>query len=336
LRLLLRQAANYGVAEAVQALTAPTTILVQSAVQVRTALLKRLDEAEQALGKRWAVVAPNGVLTGNADLLPEQLYSTLSPNDISAYTTAGEALFGASFRLTLGFVLPPDEATAYQQASARTELLRYHEQNPLIMQEWLQGIAPVREPLDHLSKVVLMNSLIWDEAQGHELPELQPLQLSATASADDYWLGVPYPPTYEPAGDAVSLVQMLPTQYSPAGQQCALWLDEWTEILPEQEQTTAVAFHYDQPNTSAPQSLLLVVPPDTQWSFEHLLGAVNETLDMAKKRTIEPDRLALTHLGTVLPALVAPVAQHGVTFTLDFRRVNDTAKFREDAPSQRV
>jgi hypothetical protein len=58
---------------------------------------------------------------------------------------------------------------------------------------------------------------------------------------------------------------------------------------------------------------------------------VNETLDLAKKRTVEPDALAFTHLATVLPAVVAPVAQQAVTFTLDLGRLNDSARFREKA-----
>jgi hypothetical protein len=112
-----------------------------------------------------------------------------------------------------------------------------------------------------------------------------------------------------------------------------LWLDEWTETLPEPQQTTALAFHYDQPNSEPPQSLLLVVSPQSEtnqpWSYDDVLGAVNETLDLAKKRTVEPDSLAFTHLAPLLPALVAPVAPVAATLTLDFGRINDTAQYQE-------
>jgi hypothetical protein len=84
----------------------------------------------------------------------------------------------------------------------------------------------------------------------------------------------------------------------------------------------------------APQTLLLAVAPRPEenpyWSWEGLLGTVNETLDLAKKRAVEPGSLALTHLGTLLPAIIAPVAQEAVTMTLDFRRINGTAQFAED------
>ena len=335
LRPLLRQAASFGIAEAIQALTAPAATVLHSAVLVRQELARRFDLAQKALGQKLTLAAPAPTGKGNPVFIrPAPGDPTAGdPNEVGAYATAGEALFGASFRLVLAFTLPTAAAAAYTQATnTSTRLLRNHVQNPLVMQEWLQGIAQVRDPLDHLSKVSLINDLLWDADPAHALPELQPTQLAAVADADAYWLGVPYPATYTPPGDALSLVQLLPDGYAAVGPQCALWLDEWNEVLPADHQTTAVAFHYDQPNTSAPQSLLLVVSPDSEdnpeWSYGHLLGAINETLDLAKKRTVEPDALALTHLSSLLPALVSPVSQHGVTFTLDYRSVNHTAKFK--------
>jgi hypothetical protein len=94
-----------------------------------------------------------------------------------------------------------------------------------------------------------------------------------------------------------------------------------------------VALHYDQPNAAAPQAVLLVVSPratPTQWTTDDLLGAINETLDLAKKRTVEPASLAFTPLATVLPAVVAPVAQEAVTFTLDLGVLTAKANFNEE------
>jgi hypothetical protein len=236
--------------------------------------------------------------------------------------------------------IDPAAAAAYETALAPatvTNLMRAHEHEPLALQEWLHGVATVRESMNHLDKVLLMQDLL-DPNGALQLP-LQPAQLSTATSPTGnpaaYWLGLSWPaqPVYTPPGDALSLVQWLPQHYLAHGPQAALWLDEWTEALPLGEQTTALTFHYDQPNAAAPQSMLLVVPPQaapaqgTGWNLEDLLGAVNETLDLAKKRTIEPDALAFTHLATVLPAVVAPVAQQAVTFTLDLGRLNHTARF---------
>jgi hypothetical protein len=216
-------------------------------------------------------------------------------------------------------------------------LLRFHKDEPLALPEWLHGVAAVREPLDQLDKVLLIQGLL-DSDLAPALP-LQPAQLVAAPGVGgdgqgDYWLGLPWPTGYAPPGDALSLVQWLPTGYAATHAQAALWLDEWTETLPLAAQTTALTFHYDQPNSEAPQTMLLVVSPQAQpttWEVEHLFGALNETLDLAKKRTVEPDALAFTHLATVLPAVVLPAAQQAVSLTLDLGRLTGTALFQNEA-----
>lgn len=313
------QAVLFGVTEAIAALPAITGA---SAAVVRAAINTRIQEAQQSLN----------AITGS--------------NWGEKYAEASQALFGPSFRLSIEFTLPADASNRYQNATtsaAASSLLRYgtgmhnaDDINPLPMQEWLQGIACVRDTMDHLDKVLLIHSLVADDQAS--LPQLQPAQLSvnmpvnpgANPATDPYWLGQQWPEKYKPDGDAISLVQWLPAGYSSAGTQYALWVDEWTETIPEPEENTALTFHYDQPNTEPPQTVLLVVSPQTTgWTGEDLLGAVNETLDMAKKRTVEPDSLAFTHLGTLLPAVVAPVAQQAVTFTLDFGKLNDSARFEQ-------
>ncbi|MBX0293219.1 hypothetical protein K3G63_22430 [Hymenobacter sp. HSC-4F20] len=313
LRELFYRVSLYGVPEASQALSAKAELLLNSLSTVARAVAARVAAAEKAFDQE-------GSLTDR-------------------YTAVGQALFGPAYRLSLMVETPAGYAQAVTPARA-TQLLRAHPDNPLLLQEWLQGVACVREPLDQLEKVSLMNDLLWAEEPGYQPLDLQPAQLSAGAGPDDYWLGVRFPSNYEAPRDALSLVQVLPAGYQPADTtQCALWVDEWTEILPQNLETTGLSFHYDQPNTEAPQSLLLVVSPrastpTSTWSFEDLLGAINETLDLAKKRTVEPDSLAFTHLGTVLPALVAPVAQAAATFTLDFRQIKqaaqDPARFGEE------
>lgn len=262
------------------------------------------------------------------------------------WNEAGKALLGGDFRLSLSFTLSTGTASseqlsaakAYSQAfEANNSILRYHSTsphiNPHLMEEWVQGLAPVRDVLNHLEKVVVLNELIWNGADHHVLPELVPTQLTTRGAAEEYWLGAEYPSTgYSPPQDAVSLVQWLPEGYehTEGSIQQALWLDEWTETIPHQSEDTSLVFHYDQPNTEAPQTLLLAVssqPNLESWNWPALLGTVNETLDFAKKRAVEPGNLALTHLGVVLPALVAPVAQEEVTMTLDFRQLIGRPQF---------
>jgi hypothetical protein len=323
-RAAMYQAALFGLKEAVPALAATADLTLASA-HVRQAALARTSAAAAALK--------------DADTPASRL-------DQAA------ALFGPAFRPDVEFDLSGTAQAAYAAATApgaAAQLLRHHSAQPLAMQEWLHGVAAVREPLNHLDKVLLIQSLL-DPASAGALPVL-PAQLSASVgqpgTPDAYWLGLAWPSTYAPPADALSLVQWLPATYQAADAQCALWLDEWAETLPAApvaataadpapvaQHTTALTLHYDQPNSAAPQAMLLVVSPHAQatgdWTSADLLGAVNETLDLAKKRTVEPDALAFTHLAAVLPAVVAPVAQQAVSFTLDLGRVNGTARFRED------
>lgn len=325
-------AALYGVAEALPAL-APGAGLDAAALPVRQAVRARLAAAAGAVAAQPG--APATAPTAAARL------------------AQATALFGPAFRPDVEFALAESAADtarsraataaylAATTAQATRDLLRNAANQPLALQEWLHGVGAVREPMNHLDKVFLIQSLLHPEA-APGLP-LQPAQLTAPgagpvggpAPVPAYWLGLRWPAAYTPPGDALSLVQWLPDGYDPAGVQCALWLDEWTETLPHAEQATALTFHYDQPNSEAPQTMLLVVSPHAHpagaWTTADLLGAVNETLDLAKKRTVEPDALAFTPLATVLPAVVAPVAQQAVTFTLDLGRVNGTARFSEES-----
>jgi hypothetical protein len=74
------------------------------------------------------------------------------------------------------------------------------------------------------------------------------------------------------------------------------------EAVPKLQRETGVGFHYDFPNAEAAQAVLVAVPASTGdfWKWDDLLGAVNETLDLAHIRTVEPRHLPL---GQMLPAV---------------------------------
>lgn len=83
-----------------------------------------------------------------------------------------------------------------------------------------------------------------------------------------------------------------------------LVLDEWVEMVPAETEETGVAFHFDNPGAEAPQAVLAAVPAaaDGQWTFAQLLATVNETLDLAHVRMLEPEDLP-SGLGQALPAI---------------------------------
>src|SRR5215211_21261 len=94
-----------------------------------------------------------------------------------------------------------------------------------------------------------------------------------------------------------------------AGAQSGLLLDEWMEVIPVKEETTGIAFHYNQPNAAAPQSVLLAVTPSitNQWEWDDLVFTILDTMELAKNRAVEPDHVDKTYLNQVLPSVFAEV-----------------------------
>ena len=83
-------------------------------------------------------------------------------------------------------------------------------------------------------------------------------------------------------------------------------LDEWTETIPLPDVDTGITFHHDRPNCEAPQAMLLVTPSEFRgsWQWEDLVDALNETLDLAKLRAIEPSSIDRTAYAPFLPATI--------------------------------
>jgi hypothetical protein len=90
-----------------------------------------------------------------------------------------------------------------------------------------------------------------------------------------------------------------------------LVLGDWDEIIPRSNETTAVAFNFNQPDAEPPQTLLLAVPPagaadGAKWRWEMLVDSVESTLELAKVRGVDLD--ALKNFGRFLPAIYSPVS----------------------------
>jgi hypothetical protein len=66
-----------------------------------------------------------------------------------------------------------------------------------------------------------------------------------------------------------------------------------------------LSFHFDAPGARAPQTMLLAVPADPaaeNWSFDELLGVVDEALALARLRAVRPQDVQ--GLGNLLPGLM--------------------------------
>ena len=106
--------------------------------------------------------------------------------------------------------------------------------------------------------------------------------------------------------------------------QCGLLLDEWTEIIPAETETTGITFHFDKPNAEPPQAILLATPPQFNgaWQWDDLVATLHETLDMARLRAVEPQQLDQTELSVFLPATILATTWRPVTIGADLAVVN--------------
>ena len=170
--------------------------------------------------------------------------------------------------------------------------------------------------------------MMLSEAFGREAPLLEPIQLPYREG--DHWLGLEFPEDTSLQSDRILFTAHYSGGFDKSKPQTGLLIDEWTEVLPAKEETFGMAFHYDRPNSEPPQSLLLVVPGsktpqsadaenvEGHWSWNFLLSSVNETLDMAKKRAVEPQQLDETPYARFLPALVSAMTVRPITTSLNF------------------
>lgn len=177
---------------------------------------------------------------------------------------------------------------------------------------WFQRVARVRDGARRLG-----DALTEAEALGGvELLSFSVGQLPARAG--DRWIGLPLDPAAPPAG-RLSVVAHLPLGPLPAGQPFAgLLVEELAEVVPSAEETVSVAFGYDRPGATAPQAILVGVPPPGQaWSLGMLEATVVEALDLARLRMVDLD--VLTRAGQLVPSLYFGLNLKGQTVATDLK-----------------
>lgn len=217
---------------------------------------------------------------------------------------AAKALFGEDFSLAPRIRLPEHAADELANAWTHsvsgdlTGYLRTVAGHDFPVDDWLHGVARVRDKVRHWENVELLGQGLASTATA----ELTPLQIPFVA--DEPWLALEFPPGHQIAGDRLLYSAHFAEAFDRDALVCGLLVDEWTEVIPSPTETTGITFHYDRPNCEPPQSWLLALAarPDGAWTWHELLNAVNDTLDSAKRRTIEPSHLDTTRYAWFLPA----------------------------------
>ncbi len=271
--------------------------LISHAKNLSKDLEKRLGNAKENLRK--------------ADLL------SAGKKRVELLQEAGSQIFGEDFKMIPEFEMPHENAEEWSNSMDNQELLLKHlkdlEKINFPIDHWLYGMARVRE------KAKAWESLcVISEAFTENSPDLQPVQLPFRPN--DSWMALPFPEDQNLAEDRLLYTAHYATAFDKHKRQCGLLLDEWTELIPSKTENAGATFHYDRPNSEPPQVMLLALPTEFtgSWNWKDLLATINDTLDQAKKRAVEPGDIDKTSYSRFLPATVSPVTVHPVTASLNY------------------
>ena len=99
-----------------------------------------------------------------------------------------------------------------------------------------------------------------------------------------------------------------------------LLIDEWVEVVPNATETTGVVFQYNQPDSVAPQAILVAAHPNPVeqafWTIPWLQQVLRETISLVHMRAVTPDLLDET--SHYLPAAYFAFNAEDHTVSTDF------------------
>ncbi len=238
-----------------------------------------------------------------AEKFVENLTDDIKMN-IEAYTQAIKSILGKDLPILPTFVLP-NHTQILNSYADKNGLLRNDEYG-LAMEDLLLETSKVREKVYDWNLLNVMN-----ESHNEETSlTLHPIQLPY--QVNDQWIGIEYKSDETNfAAETLSFVCHIPYDFGSNAndEYCGLIIDEWVEKIPNRSEITGVSFNYNEPESEAPQAILVCVPPhnDEKWKWEDLVNTIDETMEMMKLRSIDPDMLARnpgSKFNSYLPVLV--------------------------------
>jgi hypothetical protein len=233
---------------------------------------------------------------------------------VEALQIAAQALLGEEFFLVPEFEISAAQGQEWADALSSTgpllDYLTTAQQIDFPVDEWLYGAARVRPMLHAWESVVLLTGPL-----GRPEPTLVPAQFPYDATAP--WLAMQYPPEYVLDSDRLLYTAHYTKPFDKTARQCGLLVDEWTEVIPATDRTTGMTFNANRPDNEAPQAILVVTSASAAgaWQWADLVGALHETLDLAKKRAIEPVDIDNTAYSRFLPATIMASTLYGISIT---------------------
>ncbi len=255
----------------------------------------------------------------------------LEPNPtkkVQILQDAAKQLLTNDFKMIPSFIVPSVNAQEWQKSFGKiSELLSYQTdtlKNPLPVDDWFYGVARVREKISHFEKSIML-------AEGFKTQsfDLKPVQFPYLTPYS--WFAMEFGNSDADLKKQLDVIfrendHLLYTAYyhepfDSTKYQCGLLIDEWTEIVPTENQTAGLTFHYDRPNSEPPQSMLLAMSPQLNgqgWLWQDLVDILHETLKEAKLRAVEPEQIDKTGYANLLPATISTVTKHPISIMLNY------------------
>lgn len=189
---------------------------------------------------------------------------------------------------------------------------------------WLEGAAAVRRGAADLADVQVLTEALGRGSLNGSVAQLPHVD-------GDPWLGGALADPTQLTGKVSVVIYGADDLPAVGATGTALLVDEWSESVPYRDEITGVALHYDQPDATAPQAILLAVPPvrDQAWTLTDFAATLHDTLELARNRMVETEHIGASRYGQLLPLLVGEVVPHaagtgdaGDRVILDFHQNN--------------
>jgi len=255
---------------------------------------RKRNQQARSLWKEGSEAPLSELLSSSSGQSPEE--------EVALLENIAELLFGKFYRLLPDFRLPKPADTDKALAD---EELQGSRQN-FAVQRWIQTQAPLRPKMDLYYRADMLIDAFGGtkEREGYKL-----LQFPLRAGKTGPWVGQAYG-DFLPHGDTMAMTLEVQSDFDLGhGTFSGLLIDEWQEEVPDPQANTGIALRYDQPDTEAPNAVLLALtlPGSAAWDWEALHTAVHDNLKLAKLRAIDPDILKESFLDQVLPAVLGPI-----------------------------
>lgn len=271
-------------------------------------------------------------------LIAEADATVVNADKIAALIKAAKTILGDEALLLPRFTLNSTSAAEFNNAlTDKDQLLSFIKatENSLFpVEDWLGGIARVRDKAHHWENIVFLTDAFKPTV------EVNLTALQFPYQSNDRWLAVKFREDtatekdengkyiFNIKNDKLLYTAHFAKDYDNTKPQCGIVIDEWTEVIPANEETTGIAFHYDQPNSEPPQTMFLVTPPQItgNWKWNDIIESMEETLEMAKKRAVEPAQIESSRYGQFLPATIMAVSMHWITASINLAQNNNIYK----------